>query len=181
MCVWVCVHCLTDEDFVIRINQLLATAVHTVTGILPEEFVRSDDKMFYEKAWVTVSALFHSKAVLLGWDEDSQSSSSRPNFLIRVFVDIALCTGAHWCWNRNKPSPNSSHNVGRIKLSKLPWYADALRDNFCDWGCHNKATPSTPLYSWYNAVRQVTNIASFIVWPDREGWLIAPETTSPLL
>jgi len=59
-----------------------------------------------------------------------QSSSSTPNSLIHVFMDLALCTGAQSCWNRKGPSPNCSHKVGSMKLSKMSWYAEALRVPF---------------------------------------------------
>ena len=59
-----------------------------------------------------------------------QSSSSTPNLLIHVFMDLALCTGAQSCWNRKRPSPNCSHKVGSMKLSKMSWYAEALRVPF---------------------------------------------------
>ncbi|KAL7889348.1 hypothetical protein AOLI_G00016060 [Acnodon oligacanthus] len=32
-----------------------------------------------------------------------------------------LCTGAQSCWNRKGPSPNCSHKVGSMKLSKICW------------------------------------------------------------
>ncbi|CAI9606058.1 unnamed protein product, partial [Staurois parvus] len=35
-----------------------------------------------------------------------KSSSSTPNSLIHVFMDLALCTGAQSCQNRKGPSPN---------------------------------------------------------------------------
>ena len=41
-----------------------------------------------------------------------QSSSSTPNSLIHIFMDLALCTGAQSCWNRKWPSPNCSYKVG---------------------------------------------------------------------
>ncbi|XP_051528965.1 uncharacterized protein LOC127426291 [Myxocyprinus asiaticus] len=59
-----------------------------------------------------------------------QSSSSTPNSLIHVFMDLALCTGAQSCWNRKGPSPNCSHKVGSMELSKISWYAEAFRVPF---------------------------------------------------
>jgi len=53
-----------------------------------------------------------------------QSSSSTPNSIIHVFMDLTLCTGAQSCWKG--PSPNCSHKVGSMKLSKTSWYAEAL-------------------------------------------------------
>ena len=72
------------------------------------------------EAWLTVSALIHLKGVLSGWVQDcaGQSSSSTPNWLIHVFMDLALCTGAQSCWNRKGPSPNCFHKVWSVKLSK---------------------------------------------------------------
>lgn len=36
------------------------------------------------------------------------------------------------CWNRKGTSPNCSHNVGSIKLSKMSWYAETLRVPFTE-------------------------------------------------
>ena len=59
-----------------------------------------------------------------------QSISSTPNWLIHVFMDLALCTGDQSCWNRKGPSPNCFHKVGSMKWSKIPWYAEAFRVPF---------------------------------------------------
>ncbi len=59
-----------------------------------------------------------------------QSSSSTPNSLIHVFMDLALCTGAQSCWNRKGPSPICSHKVGSMEFSKISWYAEAFRVPF---------------------------------------------------
>ncbi|KAK3549116.1 hypothetical protein QTP70_032576 [Hemibagrus guttatus] len=59
-----------------------------------------------------------------------QSSSSTPNSLIHVFMDLALVTGVQSCWNRKGSSPNCNHKVGSMKLSKMSWYAEALRVPF---------------------------------------------------
>ena len=48
--------------------------------------------MLGEKAWLAVSALIHPKGALSGRGK-GQSSSSTPNSLIHVFMDLALCTG----------------------------------------------------------------------------------------
>ena len=48
-----------------------------------------------------------------------QSSSSTPNWLIQVFTDLALCTGAQSCWSRNGPSPNCFHKVRATSLGML--------------------------------------------------------------
>ena len=42
----------------------------------------------------------------------------------------ALCTGVQSCWNRKGPSPNCSHKVGSMELSKMSWYAEAFRVPF---------------------------------------------------
>lgn len=47
-----------------------------------------------------------------------------------VCMDLALCTGAHSCWDRKGPPPNLPHNVGRKALSKMSWYAEVLRFPF---------------------------------------------------
>ena len=49
-----------------------------------------------------------------------QSSSSKPNCVIHVFMDLALC------W----PSPKCLHKVGSMKWSKISWYAEAFRVPF---------------------------------------------------
>ena len=59
-----------------------------------------------------------------------QSSSSTPNSLTHVLMDLALCTGAQPCWNRKQPSPNCSHKVGSMELSIISWYAEAFRVPF---------------------------------------------------
>lgn len=41
-----------------------------------------------------------------------------------------LCAGVQSCWNRKGPSPNCSHNIGSMKLFKIPWYAQALKVAF---------------------------------------------------
>jgi len=94
-------------------------------------------------------------------------------------MDLALCTGVQSCWNRKGPSPNCSHKVGNMKLSKMSWYAEALRVPFT--GTKGPKTtphhnpPSTKLYTWHNAVRQVPfswqppNPDSSIGLPDREA------------
>ncbi len=55
-----------------------------------------------------------------------QSTSSTPNSSNHVFMDLALCIEAQSCWNRKEPSPNCSHKVGSIALSKMSCYAEAL-------------------------------------------------------
>ncbi|XP_058258308.1 uncharacterized protein LOC131361290 isoform X2 [Hemibagrus wyckioides] len=59
-----------------------------------------------------------------------QSSSSTPDSVIHVFMDLALCTGAQSCWKRKGPAPNCSHKVGSMELSKMSWYAEAFRVPF---------------------------------------------------
>ena len=93
-----------------------------------------------------------------------QSSSSTPNSLIHVFMDLALCTGAQSCWKRKGPSPNCSHKVGSMELARISWYGEAFRVPFTGTKgsspAPEKQTPhhnpsSTKLYTWHNAVRQV--------------------------
>ncbi|XP_073699838.1 Fc receptor-like protein 5 [Garra rufa] len=54
-----------------------------------------------------------------------QSSSSTPDSVIHVFMDLALCAGAQSCWKRKGPAPNRSHKVGSMELSKMSWFAEA--------------------------------------------------------
>ncbi|MEQ2179887.1 hypothetical protein GOODEAATRI_029871 [Goodea atripinnis] len=44
-----------------------------------------------------------------------------------MFLDFALCTVAHLCWNRKGTSKTVSTKAWRMKLSKMFWYAKALR------------------------------------------------------
>ena len=53
---------------------------------------------------------------------EGQSSSSTPNSPSQAFMDLALCTGAQSCWNRKGSSPNCSHKVGSVQLSKMSWF-----------------------------------------------------------
>ncbi|MEQ2289421.1 hypothetical protein AMECASPLE_032821 [Ameca splendens] len=59
-----------------------------------------------------------------------QSSSSTPNSLIHVLMDLALCTGAQSCLKMKGFSLNCSHKVGSMELSKISWYAEAFRVPF---------------------------------------------------
>lgn len=59
-----------------------------------------------------------------------QSSSSTPDSIIHVFMDLALCTGAQSCWKRKGPAPNCSHKVGSMELSKMFWYPEAFKVPF---------------------------------------------------
>ncbi|MED6258230.1 hypothetical protein ATANTOWER_004537 [Ataeniobius toweri] len=45
---------------------------------------------------------------------------------MHVFMDLTLCTSAQSCWKRNGPSPNCSHKVRSMELSKIMWYADTF-------------------------------------------------------
>ena len=56
-----------------------------------------------------------------------RSGSSTPNWLIHVFMDLALCSGVQSCWNREGLSPNCFHRAGSMKWSKISWYAEAFR------------------------------------------------------
>uniref|UniRef100_A0A3B4CFI5 Myosin binding protein C, cardiac n=1 Tax=Pygocentrus nattereri TaxID=42514 RepID=A0A3B4CFI5_PYGNA len=97
-------------------------------------------------------------------------------------MDLAFCTGAQSCWNRKRLFPKCSHKVESMKLSKISWSAEALI--VCFNGTkgpgptpeeqpHNP--PSTKLYTWHNAVRQVPfswqlpNPDSSIGLPDGES------------
>lgn len=54
----------------------------------------------------------------------SMSSSSTTN---HIFMDLGLCAGAQTFQKRKQNSPNCSHNVRIRALSKLSWYAEAVR------------------------------------------------------
>ena len=121
-----------------------------------------------------------------------QSSSSTPNSLIHVLMDLALCTGAQSCWNRKGPSPNCFHEVGSMKLSKISWYAEAFRVPFTGTKGPCPAPEKQPytiippppiftlgkqaLFPW-----QPPNPDSSIRLLDGEAWLVTPENASPLL
>ncbi|KAI4872673.1 hypothetical protein NFI96_021153 [Prochilodus magdalenae] len=71
-----------------------------------------------------------SQRCSIGWRSGlcaGQSSSSTPDSLIRVFMELALCTGVRSCWNRKGPSPNCPHKVGSMEWSRVSWSAEALR------------------------------------------------------
>jgi len=78
------------------------------------------------------------------------------NSLIHIFMDLALCADAQSCWNRKGSFPNCSHKVGSMKLSKLSWYANALRVLSLELRGqaqplkNNPAPqpPSTKMYTW---------------------------------
>ena len=91
-------------------------------------FVRSDT--YVGREGLTVS--YSSKRCSIGLRSGLScgQSSSTPNSLVHVFMDLALCTGASSCWNRKRSSPNCSHKIGSMKLSKISGYAEALRVPF---------------------------------------------------
>lgn len=71
---------------------------------------------------LAVSDVIHPICVESGLESESglcaaQSSSSTPNSLIHVFKDITLCTNAHSCRNRTRPTPNCSYKFDIMKLS----------------------------------------------------------------
>ena len=118
-----------------------------------------------------------------------QSSSSTPNSSIHVFMDLALCTGAHSCWNRKGRSPNCSHKVGSMELSNISWYAEAFRVPFTGTKGPSPAPekqPHTiiPLHQTLHLVPfswKPPNPDSSIRLPDGRERFITPEKASPLL
>ncbi|KAI4877753.1 hypothetical protein NFI96_007850 [Prochilodus magdalenae] len=71
-----------------------------------------------------------SQRCSIGWRSGlcaGQSSSSTPDSLIHVFMELALCTGVRSCWNRKGPSPNCPHKAGSMEQSRVSWSAEALR------------------------------------------------------
>ena len=87
-----------------------------------------------------------------------QSSSPTPNSLIHVFMDFALCAGAQSCCNRKRPSPNCFHKVGSMKSLGMLKHSEFLSLELRGQAQLLKNTiipPSTKLYIWHNAVRQV--------------------------
>ena len=120
-----------------------------------------------------------------------QSSSSTSNSLIHHFMDLALFTGVQSCWTRKGPSPNCCHKVGSVELSNISWDAEVFRVPFTGTKgpspTPEKQPPSTKLYTWHNAVRQVPfswqppNPDSAIRLPDGEARFVTPENVSPLL
>ncbi|KAI4879059.1 hypothetical protein NFI96_014962 [Prochilodus magdalenae] len=56
-----------------------------------------------------------SQRCSIGWRSGlcaGQSSSSTPDSLLHVFMELALCTGVRSCWNRKGPSPNCPTKLG---------------------------------------------------------------------
>lgn len=50
-----------------------------------------------------------------------KASSSSPNPLMHLFIDLALNSGSKLIWNMNRPFPNSSHKVGYIAQNVFEW------------------------------------------------------------
>lgn len=95
----------------------LSTRFRSVpAGIIDHSFNR-----WGEKAWLSVCTPPYPKGVLSGFCA-GRSSSSAPNSLINVLMDLALCTGAQSCWKRKGPSANCSHKVMSMESSKLFWH-----------------------------------------------------------
>ncbi len=128
--------------------------------------------MLIKKALLAISVQIHSKVV--------------------QWVDVrALCGPVKFLLHAGKGTfPNCSHKVGSIALSKMSWYAEALRFPFNGrkWPrltpekqSQTIITSSTKHYSWHNAVRQVTfswhspNSDSPIRLPTREAWFVTPQ------
>ena len=85
----------------------------------------------------------------------AQSRSSTPNSLIHVFMDLALCTGAHSCWNRKGPSLNYSHKVGSMELSNISWCAEAFSIPFTGTKGPSPAPEEQPHTSSGNCQTQI--------------------------
>ena len=69
-------------------------------------------------------------------------------------MDLALCTDGQSCWNRKGPSPNFSHKVGGMDCPTSLGMLKHSVPSFWKITPHHD-TPSTKLYNWENAVRQV--------------------------
>ncbi len=67
---------------------------------------------------------FHLSGVEWGWGQ-GLVKFFHTKLIQPCFMDHALCLFQS-CWNKKGPSPNFSHNVGSIALSKMSWYAEAL-------------------------------------------------------
>ena len=123
-----------------------------------------------------------------------QSSSSTPHSLIHVFMDFALCTGAQSCWNRKGPSPNCSHKVGSMELSKISWYAEAFRVPFTG----TKGPRPVPEKQPHTIIPPPPNFTLGTMQSDKFSWqppnpdlsirsldgevrFVTPENASPLL
>ena len=63
------------------------------------------------KAWLSISALIHSKGVLSVSGKDFvQASQVHPHqTVIHVFMDLVLCTGVQSCWKRKGKMVKNSY------------------------------------------------------------------------
>ena len=121
------------------------------------------------KAWLSVSALIHPKGVLSGWGQDSvQASQVHPHqTLSSMSLWTLLCALVHSHVGTGRGHPKTVPSSWKTAL------------------CHN--SPSTKLYTWHNAVRQVPfswqppKPDSSIRLPDAETQFLTPEKASPLL
>lgn len=71
-------------------------------------------------AWCAVPPLLHPKAVLLGWGQDSSSSTT--NSLVHVFNDLFCVLGC-----RHVGTRRAHPQTGSTNLSKMSWCAEAQR------------------------------------------------------
>ena len=123
-------------------------------------FVKSDTDD--EKAWLAVSALIHPKGILLGWHQDSVQASQVPPHQIRSSImDLALCTSAQSFWDRKETASTKLGACNCRKSLGIPKHSDFLslelrgQAKLLKKKPHIIIPPSTKLYTWHNAVRQV--------------------------
>ena len=105
--------------------------------ILPEVHLWGHTLMLKGKAWLSVSALIHPKGLLSDWSQDSvQASQVHPHqTLSSMSLWTLLCALVHSHVGTGRGHPKTVPSSWKTAL------------------CHN--SPSTKLYTWHNAVRQV--------------------------
>ncbi|KAI4876687.1 hypothetical protein NFI96_002243 [Prochilodus magdalenae] len=104
--------------------------------------------MLDEKAWLSVSTLVHPKGVLSGRGA-GQSSSSTPDSLIHVFMELALCTAVQSCWNRKGFTQIWEHEIS-MQSDKYRYPGTQTRPSDCQSRSvigHSREHASTALES----------------------------------
>lgn len=98
----------------------------------------------------------HSSSYQKVFDRIEVRALCRP---VKLFMDLALCTGAQSCWNK-KGLPQTVSTTLEVVLSKMAWHTEALRSPFTGSKGPSTNPEKQPLYhypsstkphSWHNA------------------------------
>ncbi|KAI4878505.1 hypothetical protein NFI96_029732 [Prochilodus magdalenae] len=118
-----------DKHITMTVSSVSGLANILCLGFSQSTLVRSDTDVGREGLALSLHSN-PSQRCSIGWRSGlcaGRSSSSTPDSLIHVFMELALCTGVRSCWNRKGPSPNCPHNVRRMEWSRVSWSAEAFR------------------------------------------------------